>query len=196
MLEFQENSLLAKMQALSQKSRMAFALAASNRLLKCFDEFASEHNISNRAVPRLVAARLWEHLVDSRELPTNQQANEWLVEVMDLMPQENHQWSEALPLAEDAIASLAYVLRCLISGKAEEAAWAARRAYEAADQYAIQVLGLDLNDKGTEATILAARVVQQELIRQERDLLLTEEEQFDVLYETANRETLLDDVNA
>jgi hypothetical protein len=93
-----------------------------------------------------------------------------LASVMRLAPPESDQWSILHAYAEDAIASLAYSIRCLITGDPQEAAWAARRAYESADQAAINQLRAEFGRDGAESDIAAHGIVQRELRRQVRDL--------------------------
>ena len=55
---------------------------------------------------------------------------------------------------------------------AQEAAWPARRAYEAADQAAIRMLSVQPGLPDTEEKKLAHECVQRELVRQRNDLTL------------------------
>jgi hypothetical protein len=85
---------------------------------------------------------------------------------MSLIPGENDQpWIEEQAYAEDAASAVAYALRALESGEPQEAAWAARRAYEAVDHHVMSRLGI----KG-ESHVLGHPLVQAELSRQQRDL--------------------------
>jgi hypothetical protein len=65
---------------------------------------------------------------------------------------------------------VAYALRCRQNGQSQEAAWAARRAYEALDHFVINREKIDVNKPGAEARVLGHAAVQTELARQRRDL--------------------------
>ena len=90
---------------------------------------------------------------------------------MALIPREDDgPWFTEQASAEDAGASVGYALRCRQSGQAQEAAWAARRAYEALDHYVINRGDIDTNKPGAEERVLGHPAVQGELARQRRDL--------------------------
>jgi len=90
---------------------------------------------------------------------------------MGLIPQEDEgPWVTEQAAAEDAGAALAYALRCRQSGRGQEAAWAARRAYEALDHHVINRDDVDMNVPGAEARVLADPLVQVEFRRQRQDL--------------------------
>jgi hypothetical protein len=90
---------------------------------------------------------------------------------MHLLPSEEDGWDEETqPYAEDAAAALAYALRARLTGDPQEAAWACRRVYEAADHFVIATTGLPVGGSEAERVLLAHPVVQAELSRQRRDL--------------------------
>ena len=91
---------------------------------------------------------------------------------MSLLPEESDAWGVGHALADDALSSLAYAIRCLLKAGPQESAWAARRAYEAADHAAISVLGISPGSPSAEAVIKSHSFVQRELERQRRDLAL------------------------
>ncbi|HZF51180.1 MAG TPA: hypothetical protein VE093_21120 [Polyangiaceae bacterium] len=63
-----------------------------------------------------------------------------------------------------------YALRAKLTGEAQEAAWAARVAYEALDNFVINKDRIDTNKPGEELRVLLHSLVQAELNRQERDV--------------------------
>jgi hypothetical protein len=85
---------------------------------------------------------------------------------MELIPSEDEDpWFDEQAYADDAASAIAYTLRALDSGESQEAAWAARRAYEAADHHVMHRLGIE-----GESQALAHPIVQTEFSRQGRDL--------------------------
>ena len=72
--------------------------------------------------------------------------------------------------ADDAIASLLYAIRSVLGEKSQEAAWAARRAYEAAYRAATRALKLKSIRPEDISAINSHSFVQRELARQADDL--------------------------
>jgi len=93
--------------------------------------------------------------------------------VMGLIPQEDGvegPWTQEATNAQNAGMTVAYALRTKFTGDAQEAAWAARVAYEALDNFIINKEGIDTNRPGEELRVLSHPLVQAEFDRQERDL--------------------------
>jgi len=109
-----------------------------------------------------------------------------------MLPEESDDWAtKKHALADDALSSLAYAIRCLLTPEPQEAAWAARRAYEAADQAAILVLGVHLGSPNAEAAIKAHSFVQRELARQQTDISLLRADSVDEVQRRAFAAELL-----
>lgn len=90
---------------------------------------------------------------------------------MTLLPDdEESAASEAEMLRDDATAALVYGLRTAVNGEAREAAWAARRAYDAADRRALSDSGVSLEEADAEAKLLRHPAIQDELANQSQDL--------------------------
>ena len=164
MHSFDENILLGELRILSSRARVAFAAASATRQLKNYERLGKKQR------PREIAEQLW---VDVQVAAIDRDA--WstrLDEVMDLLPEDGGDWAIGHALADDALSSLAYAIRCLLTFEPQESAWAARRAYEAADQAAIRALGIKSGLPESEMAIKAHKFVQRELARQRNDLAL------------------------
>ncbi len=70
----------------------------------------------------------------------------------------------------DAGAAVTYACRCLRSGESQDAAWAARRAYEALDTYLLAQHGHRAGTAIDEVQLLRHPLIQAELTRQRRDV--------------------------
>lgn len=168
MYAFSEVELIDHLSKLSTPAMVAFALAAATRQLPVLEHVTRDSPSAAAGTPRKVASTLWSALGPSAIGTTN-----WgtlLDETLSLLPEEGDFSSRAGALADDAMASLAYALRCQIKPSAQEAAWAARRAYEAADQAAIWLSNVTPGTPHAEALLLAHPVVQRELQRQQMDI--------------------------
>jgi uncharacterized protein YjaG (DUF416 family) len=191
---FDERALLGELVALPSARRIAFATAAATRQLGSYERFARGSGEANTERPREIAVQLW---ADIRVAEIDRTA--WLArldEVMGLLPEETGADWVGRALAEDALSSLAYAIRCLLAPEPQEAAWAARCAYEAADQAAIRVLGVQAGMPDTEATIESHGIVQRELARQRNDLSLPRADSVDEVQRNAMTAELLTDEEA
>ena len=113
--------------------------------------------------------RLWREL----EVPflSRKEIEECIAAIAALVRDEDDEpWDPDEVPWQDGIAALAYSFRCLATGSSQEAAWAARRVYEALDCYVTQRDSTDVSSAEGERRVLADPLVQAELIRQQRDL--------------------------
>lgn len=193
MTNFNETVLVQTLALFSPRVRVAFAASAAHRLLENFQIYSRHYQFTPVTHPEKILERLWDQLHSAQI--DDQYWSETLDQVMASFPDESEKWSIWRPLADDALASLAYASECLRNSDAQEAAWAARRAYEAADQAAIRILDIQPGTPDAERTILAHPVVQRELERQERDIdmckRLNEKAAIEALAKIAGTENLL-----
>ncbi|WP_148289873.1 DUF416 family protein, partial [Ideonella sp. B508-1] len=189
MHSFDENALVGELGALSSQARIAFAAAAATRQLSNYERLARESDADRKQRPREIAVQLWTDLQTAVVDRAVWSAR--LDEVMSLLPEESDNWMIGHALADDALSSLAYAIRCLLTPEPQEAAWAARRAYEAADQAAIRALGVQPGLPNTEAVIKSHGYVQRELARQRNDLSLLRADSIDKVQRQAFADDLL-----
>lgn len=170
MHSFDEHVLVGELDALPGWAQIAFAAAAATRQLSNYERVALKQESESIHRPREIADHLWSDLrtsaIDHAAWSTR------LEEVMGMLPEESDDWDISHALADDALSSLAYAIRCLLTPNSQEATWAARRAYEAADQAAIRILDVQPGLPNTEAAIKSHEIVQRELTRQRNDLSL------------------------
>lgn len=173
---FDETQLSAELAKLQSKGRMAFAAAVACRPLGACERFAGQSGLASAGRPREIAGQLWSALLGDTSDRTT-----WVValeEVMNFLPQAPSPEPDAAPdaasfahgLVDDALSSLVYAIRCLLSPDADEAAWAARCAYESIGRAALHALRLQAGTPEAETQLLAHPWVQRELERQRRDL--------------------------
>jgi uncharacterized protein YjaG (DUF416 family) len=174
MIKFEEKVLIARLSRVLAQSRVMFSLCCATRQLAAWEEYAGRFCPDNEDTFRNVVEKIWDALA-SNVVPLN--CAPMLQEVEALFPAEQNEWSAAHGYAEEAVASLAYTISCLIDGSEQKATWGARRAYTAADQAAIRQLGIQPGG-AAEKKILMYPFVQRELERQERDLQILERHPF------------------
>ena len=168
-LDFNEADMVRKLGSIKTRLRTAFAAACAERLAPAYDKF---FKVSGRGDARKLGQlreRLWGN-IEGRIL--NAPISEEEVDAcMDLIPsQDDAPWVPEQAYAEDAAAALAYALRCWRTDDPQEAAWAARRAFEAVDQFVIRRERINLNDPNQAGRVASHQIVQAELARQKRDL--------------------------
>lgn len=162
--DYDESENVGLLEALTPKARLIFALLCASRLLPAYRRFYETTGRGKPSVVEALAGRLWR-LAGADETDESS-LREAADECERLVPSEDEGWDEATqPYAEDAAAALAYAFRARLTGRAQEAAWAGRRAYEALDHHVRNLLQDD-----DEANILSHPLVQAELARQRRDL--------------------------
>ena len=169
LLHFDEHALVQKLDHLPVAFRTAFAAASAQRLLPAYVRYSSLTGHGDQQELAEILARLWSDL-DGLKTPAEIQQRDIDI-CMSLIPQEeSDSWVPEQPYAEDAAAALAYALRTRKNGAAQEAAWAARRAYEAMDHFVTHNHEIDANATDSENKILAHPLIQTELARQDQDL--------------------------
>jgi uncharacterized protein YjaG (DUF416 family) len=165
---YDERAIIEALDALSPARRVAFAATVAERMLPAFSAYSGATR-QDSGVLTSIMDRLWRDL-DGDAL-TAADVRDALARCMERLPDEDALgWTPARTYADDACAALAYALRARLSGSSQEAAWAARRAYESVDHFAQAEHGIDPADPAAEARLLATSVVQDELRRQRRDL--------------------------
>jgi hypothetical protein len=171
MLTFDETALRGHLARMSSPARLAFAVMCAQRLAPLAAEIVHRAGGPSQEVQRAL-----EHAWSAVLAPPDRGATEQLLEtIMRLIPDEDAPgWTPSRPYLEDALSALAYCLRCLLSGEAQEAVWAAQKGYDALDYYLHDrehggegAVGID---PVVEARVLADPLMQTELARQQRDV--------------------------
>ncbi len=173
MQKYDEAELIKTLATLPVRRQTAFALAAATRQLNSFERLGERQNWTYKNRAREVALDLWRGLTNS--VTPKQDLEATLELVMSWIPDEEAEGEEFTidhVFVDHAVSTLAYAIRSLMEGEPQEAAWAARRAYEAADQAAIRLTGVAVDAPGAEDLFLRHPIVQRELTRQREDLAL------------------------
>lgn len=169
MMIYDESHLIKMLNALPRELRVAFAVLCAERLMPAYAEFARRLSSLDPTILISILGRLWRAL--GGEAMTGEEIQSNLDTCMTLIQAEDEgQWSSLRAYAEDAVAAVAYALRVQQSGESQEAAWAARRVYEALDHFVINKESIDTNKAGSEKSIMGHPLVQQELVQQQKDL--------------------------
>lgn len=169
-LTFDEPALVLRLSRLSARGLVAFASGCAARL-------APAYEVLQRALrgpaPDLVAKSL-EHLWNFASHGTQSDWASMADRLIDLIPDEDSGPSFAHAVIDDALAATAYAARAAREHHPQDAAWSARRLYDAVDRFAMRRLGATSLTVAIEAQLLRNEFVQAELKRQARDLLILE----------------------
>jgi len=165
-----EHRLVADLERLTATRKVAFALACAERLIPSYQRFAV---LTGRGQPQVLTSsleRLWSDVLGEHH-STDVELAILLDGVMNQVPREDDEhWIPEQAAAEDSAAAVAYAIRCRRTGLAQEAAWAARRAYEAQDHQVLEAEKVEIAEPGADLQVLLHPSVQAELGRQQRDL--------------------------
>jgi hypothetical protein len=169
MRTFHERRLIRALKSLPNSHKTAFAAACAERQMTSYRVFAMEQGREfpdpiERALAELWSDLLGEHGSEVRE--------EQIDALIGFIPQDvaQEEWTQAFNNAQNAGIATAYALRTRIRDDVQQAAWAARIAYEALDDFIVNSGNIDTNKPGAENRVLAHPLVQAELARQDRDL--------------------------
>jgi uncharacterized protein YjaG (DUF416 family) len=168
-LTFDERKLVQSVESLPRAARIAFAALVAERLFPAYSDFSRQTGRGDASSLRAHLDRVWLDL-EGDVIPALE-LDERIEKTSSLGPSEAEgPWIDLQAQAEDAAAAVAYALRTIKTGSSQEAAWAARRCYEAIDNFVINRDRLDTTPPGAEVRILGDPLIQQELRRQQRDL--------------------------
>jgi uncharacterized protein YjaG (DUF416 family) len=177
-LSFNEDLLTTELDRIALPLRVIFAATVAERLLPAYVNFAHKSGRGDPEMLTEILERLWQDIqgaqMDADELQQN------IDLAIELIPREDDTpWMPDQSWADDAVAAVTYALRSRQNGKSQESAWAARRAYEALDHFVVSREDIDPNIVGAEERVLSNPLVQDELMRQQRDLreLFTDDQQ-------------------
>jgi uncharacterized protein YjaG (DUF416 family) len=166
-LRFDESALVKCLAQLPNEARVAFAALCAERQLPNYERFSAKSGTGNPRTLKEALLPIWAGLQGRRASANELEAI--LGRCMALIPGEEDA-SEEAAYADDAVASVAYTIRALLTADPQEAAWAARRAYDAVDHFIANQLNQSIIERELEGAIAAHPLVQAELQRQQADL--------------------------
>ena len=167
-LRFDEPALVRLLAELPNEARVAFAALCAERQLPNYERFSSRSGSGDPDALREALVSIWEDLQGRKA--SSDELESALDRCMDQMPSEEHS-SEESAYADDAAASVAYTLRARLTGDPQEAAWAARRAYDAVDHFVTSKLNPSSHiERDLESAIASHPLVQAEIQRQQADI--------------------------
>jgi hypothetical protein len=183
MFSYDKQGLLAELAALPPAARLGYATAAATRLMPACERFAAAQAPATAGRARAIVAELWQCILSGD--PGLLAWPAVLDEVMGMIPGPEVEGGLLTQTAEDALASLAYAIRCLLVDDPAQAELAVGREYDATDQAAIKITGVVPTTPKKEARLLAHPLIQRALGRQHADLKLLRHGDFSELLRQA-----------
>lgn len=159
MVTYDENRIARLVASLGRGARTAFAAACAERLWPLVERYASAASLpmEDRRALRTSLDAAWGVAsgIDA-DVESAREVAEALV------PFEDDDWVLESGYAQNGIAAIAYAVRAWLSDDPQEAVWAARQVYEAADYGAqqSQPAALRVYSAGVEEQLAHAPVVQ------------------------------------
>lgn len=173
MLSYDETRLVRRLNAIYPSSKIAFAAACAERLFPFIENYSHAIGSPVTVSLRRLLDKCWHYCAvppDNQNLLQSEYE-----ECYSLIPNEDLASKSGVPYIEDAVSSIAYALRTVLSDEGQEAAYAARCACELLEHYLSRTLSIDLREPVSAEKIYQHPLMQQELLRQEN--LLSELEQ-------------------
>jgi uncharacterized protein YjaG (DUF416 family) len=150
---------------LSEWQRVAFAVSCIEILVPSYARFAAMEGVGDPELVRTAVDAVWSWLRASpsgdgpADLPPSSS-------VRSLVPAEDD-WNEWAPQAEDAVASLYYLLEFLQTDDVQFLNYVAERAFSAVDELTARQMDLGVIDEPGRRALAEASAVQAELARQQ-----------------------------
>jgi uncharacterized protein YjaG (DUF416 family) len=168
-LHHDEKELWRQLERLPNRLRVAFAAACAQRQVANYVRFSTATGQGNPNILIGALSRLWDVL--QGDPTTTRQLQQQLDSCMSLLPDPEQDALGGLAYyAEDAVSSAAYALGAWIKSDIQQAVWAARRAYNALDEYVGAMNPVGPFDQKEEDRIRLHSLVQAELRRQQADV--------------------------
>jgi len=160
--EYDEPKLVRRLSQVSLKGQAAFAAACAERTFPLYERYAALTGQGNQAQLRAALDAAWKAV--GTEVSREDLAR-WRKVAGALVPDdEDPGWIDETAYGQNGAAAIAYTLSTHLTGNPQDAGWAARQLYEAADYAAQRQLGdLDINDPRAEDALRATLVVQEAL---------------------------------
>ena len=162
MLVYDEHELVSRLSRLDRASKTAFAAACAECLLPLVAQY-SPHSRGRASSDRLatIVNYAWLAAAGSSVLPD---VSVLQTEAESMVPADGEGWTAGMGFGQNAAAAAAYAVRTWRTDNPQEAGWAARQVYEAADYAALQANEkLDLNSPAAASLLQASDLVQSSL---------------------------------
>lgn len=168
MIDYDEMLLMLRLEPLDRSAKTAFAAACAQRLVPLSDRYSQQVGDTSREQRlSVIVAAVWQ-AASGRDID----ATRLTAEAEAMVPDEDDEgWTAGRTYAGNAAAAAAYAVRTWLTNDSQEAAWAARQLFDAADLAYFQANpGGDFTAEAEEKASLESPVVQSVISAIQRDL--------------------------
>jgi len=167
MLKYDEMLLMLRLEPLDRTAKTAFAAACAQRLVPLSDRYALQVGDSRLERLGVIVSAAWE-AASGRDVEASRLSEEAELMVPD---EDDEGWTAGRAYAGNAAAAAAYALRTWLTNDPQEAAWAARQLFDAADlAYSQANPGGSFVTEEQDRASLESPVVQSAISAIQRDL--------------------------
>jgi uncharacterized protein YjaG (DUF416 family) len=165
MAAFDKGELQSEIANLSRWKRIAFAASCVEVLVPSYARFSELEGVGDPELVRNTLNAIWSGLnhpsFDDEPIDLPPSGS-----IRSLVPREDerNEWS---PQAEDAVASLFYLLEFIQNDDVQFLIYVAQRAYAAIDELTARQMDLGVVDATKRRALLEAPAIQAELVRQQ-----------------------------
>jgi uncharacterized protein YjaG (DUF416 family) len=164
---YDEKELTARLRALPNRLRVAFAAACAERQLPNYLKFYHATGQGDQTVLTEALGYVWNDI--EQRSTSNRGFPERLEACMDLLPKGDQESLDDQGFADDAVMAVAYAIRARLTSDAREAVYAADVAHSALDEHVSDALGVQTIGPSEENTA-SHPIVQAEFKRELDDL--------------------------
>ena len=168
MIDYDEMLLMLRLEPLDRSAKTAFAAACAQRLVPLSDRYSQQVGDSLREHRLAVIVSAAWQAAAGRDID----ATRLRAEAEAMVPDEDDEgWTAGRTYAGNAASAAAYAVRTWLTNEPQEAAWAARQLFDAADLAYFQANpGGDFTSEAEEKASLESPVVQSVIFAIQRDL--------------------------
>lgn len=168
MLNYDEELLMLRLEPLDRSAKTAFAAACAQRLMPLYDRYARQVGDSSLQQRLAVIVSAAWAAASGRDV----EASRLEADAESMVPDEDDEgWTASRAYAGNAAAAAAYALRAWLTDDPQEAVWAARQLFDAADLAYFQANpGLSFVTEEENKASLESPVVQSAISAIQRDL--------------------------
>lgn len=167
MMSYDEGALVQRLAALSQAEKTAFAAVCAERLMPAYSRYVAAGGEGDLTVLTRIVERVWNVVAGAQDDLSDAQ-----VTADSMIPDDDAPgWVPERAYGQNGAAAVAYAVDAWLTDDPQEAAWAARQVFDAAEYAAREPSqGLEISEPGVEEPSLASPVVQIALATIESDL--------------------------
>lgn len=168
MLNYDEELLMLRLEPLDRSAKTAFAAACAQRLMPLYDRYARQVGDSSLQQRLAVIVSAAWAAASGRDV----EASRLEADAESMVPDEDDEgWTASRAYAGNAAAAAAYALRAWLTDDPQEAVWAARQLFDAADLAYFQANpGVIFVTEEENKASLESPVVQSAISAIQRDL--------------------------